>query len=423
MPVDPTIRLDRVPPDVVRIPRGESFVFEGDSITAGETLSDPTTQCYASVFIGLTYAKLHSDVHNTAVSGSTVVSMAARYTTSVYPHRPKGNGGDGADIVYLSVMIGINDIQNGLDGPTIVASLLSYLGQAKTDGFTVILAVTLPAQSVSSFSNIDAYQYLTAAIRSRQVPYDFVWDAAAALPDPTDTTLYNSGLHPTQQGHLVLAWSLNSQLLAGGFLVNSPVFYNVHATGQISMDGPFMVLKNGNGQLTLFCNGLPNSDGTGSNVGDRLGELYLDSHGAAYLIRIGVLSGAPVHVSRIEGSGDGTTLVPVGTSDNPVIIGTTGVVGTAGIYIINDGSGNVYIDPNRAGGSINIGKINSGGQIELGSCNVDTTGAIDASRYNIKNFFSPASSDPGDPGTMVWDQNYIYVRGNSAWQRAALVPY
>ncbi len=193
-----------------------TFLFEGDSITYGQYLSNPATQRYSTLFASLSFASAATAVRNDAVSGSAIADVAGRYAANVYPHRTAAKGGDGGTTAYLVLMIGTNDVSNGTAAPAMLAALSAYTTQARTDGFTVVLATILPASRNATAAARAAYEAYNAAIRTGQVPCDFVWDANIALPNPADTALYPDNLHPSATGHLALANSLNSQLLAGG---------------------------------------------------------------------------------------------------------------------------------------------------------------------------------------------------------------
>ncbi|SDU07465.1 Lysophospholipase L1 [Verrucomicrobium sp. GAS474] len=198
---------------------GATFLFEGDSITYGQYLATPATQCYSALFAAQPFATGSAAIRNDAVSGSDIAGASSRYAANVYPHRPAASGGDGGPAAYLVLMIGINDIASGSSASALLSALSAYTAQARTDGFTVVLATLLPAARNNTVPLRAVYEACNAAIRTRQVPCDYVWDAALALPNPNDTALFPDNLHPSAAGHLALASSLNSQLLAGGHLV------------------------------------------------------------------------------------------------------------------------------------------------------------------------------------------------------------
>jgi subtilase family serine protease len=119
---------------------GQYYISEGDSITADVYMPSPSTQAWSAQLSQMPYFKNRATFVNAAVSGSTWESMTTRYPTAVQPYRPNG-----ATILksYLSILIGRNDL--GETPSQIEAGIQAYVNQAKSDGFTVILATTLPS--------------------------------------------------------------------------------------------------------------------------------------------------------------------------------------------------------------------------------------------------------------------------------------
>jgi len=199
---------------------GTTFLFEGDSITAGANLATPATQRYSALFMQqMFFATAAGTGRNDAVSGSKIADIVSRYAANVAPHRPTANGGDGGPKAYLVVMIGTNDLSASATAASMIAALAAYTTQARTDGFTVVLSTVLPSTHIQpggAAMNL-AYDAFNNAIRTGQIPCDAVWDAAAALGLASDAATFPDGLHPSAAGHLALAQSLNSQLLSGGW--------------------------------------------------------------------------------------------------------------------------------------------------------------------------------------------------------------
>lgn len=213
---------------------GCAFVFEGDSITFGFTLSSPTTQCFGYLASQMPFFKGHGTYFNDAVTGSTIApgtnggnNISDRYVANVKPLRPAANGGSGGPRAYLFLMIGTNDIDAlGDTGAQVISALNTYIAQAQSDGFTVILSPITPRSNFTAGSVMEGYrEQVNAAIRLGQnatagsatvVPSNGVLDYASTLANAGNTALYGDGLHPTALGHQLIANYINSAMTAGG---------------------------------------------------------------------------------------------------------------------------------------------------------------------------------------------------------------
>lgn len=219
-----------------------SFVFEGDSIP--ELNAGNSFNSYAKQFGDLHFAAAKvQPVIIAAVSGSLISTMAARYASAVKPHRPTANGGDGGPKSYLFIHNGINGISAGED---VIGGLISYINTAKTDGFTVVGITVLPTYHLAN----DPYSVGTSAVniayRRGVIPADFVWDAAAALPNALDQSLYpTNNLHPLVLGHTLMARELDEKAIAGFPFRREEEFYTSRRPSNIAA---FLAHKNGTTQ-------------------------------------------------------------------------------------------------------------------------------------------------------------------------------
>jgi len=213
-----------------------SYIFVGDSITSGATLSSPSTQCFQAIFSTLPFCN-GVTTRNVGVSGYTIANITSAYSANVHPHRPTANGGDGGTQAYLVLMIGINDAFAGSTSATMLSGLTSYINGARTDGFTVILATILPSENLPT--TYPAQEGYNEAIRAGLVPYDLLWDANSVLIDPTNYAIFSDGTHPTAPAHARLAYSLQSAFMTQGGSVGSPALYgtDINTSGILYSSG------------------------------------------------------------------------------------------------------------------------------------------------------------------------------------------
>lgn len=212
--------FDQIPLNsYIRIP--SDFIFEGDSITDGNTTAGAQ---YSDLFQTLSFAKDKGTTFNFAVGGSTVADVQSRYTGSVYPLRPSANGGTGAEIVYLFLMVGTNDLDTRFGNDTaanVITAITSYTQTAMADGFTVVLQTILPRISNQNGWNVQTEKYrqdINANIRRGSIPADIVADTESFVNDVTSGTMFHDGIHPAALGADMIAVYLNNVMNAGGSL-------------------------------------------------------------------------------------------------------------------------------------------------------------------------------------------------------------
>ena len=215
---------------------GASYLFVGDSITYGQYLSSPTTQCFQAVFATLPFCD-GALTRNVGVPGWTIANIAGDYAAHVQPHRPTANGGDGGAQAYLVLMIGINDAFTGRTGAQMISDATAYITQAQADGFTIVLATILPSSNAPT--TYTAQKTYNEAIRAGLIPYNLLWDANSVLTDPTNPAIFSDGIHPTAAAHARLAHSLQSALMAQGGSVGAPALYtsDVVSVGGLNIGG------------------------------------------------------------------------------------------------------------------------------------------------------------------------------------------
>lgn len=262
---------------------GQAFVFEGDSITAGTNTSDNAHR-FGDLFMQGKFAKNHGTYHNVAVSGAEIPTGAAsgnnltdHYAANVYPHRPATNGGDGGPVASLFVLIGTNDIGNSAKtGTQVIGYLSTYLAQAKADGFTIVLCTILNRCDGAWTAQKEAYrQQVNAAIRTGQLPADYICDSAKVLAT-FSTTYFPDGLHPNDAGHALLARNLCNAMLAGGTLYRpfegtfenpatflAGILGDTALTGKLDVDGAIYAGSHSIGAYNVYARDNSSSDGGG----------------------------------------------------------------------------------------------------------------------------------------------------------------
>ncbi|MFA0194482.1 phage tail protein [Vibrio sp. 10N.222.55.E8] len=201
------------------------FIFEGDSITEGNTIGDYK---YSDVFAGLSFARERGGVNNFAVGGSFIIdgspSLEERYASKVFPLRPRSKGGSGKDVVYLFVLAGTNDLDHRYgsgDATSVTEQLTDYTQRAMNDGFTVVLQTILPRRSNWAGWNVNAEKQrltINAAIRRGSIPSDIVADTESWVNDVNSSLMFHDGIHPTKAGADMIAMYLNNVMEAGGAL-------------------------------------------------------------------------------------------------------------------------------------------------------------------------------------------------------------
>ena len=358
-------------------------IFEGDSITAGTTTTNPAIQSYPYYFSQLSFAS-NAIIRNVAVAGSFIstnyattnaLDIAGRYSNNVYPLRPASHGGSGGAVVYLDLMIGINNVF-GAD-TNLITEINTYTTKAKSDGFTVVLATILDSSHLMGTNTTSIHQQINNAIRAGVVARDIIWDANTVLTDPYDTNEFSTdGIHPLAIGNMALAQNLNSTLSAGGQFIGSPATKNIDIItggvgsfqGNITSQGSLSVFGGPNGP---YANGLTigvDSAGFigGSNAfvqADGFGDLYANgiSNGVLYLNFVGsgqtIFGSGTATIPTISSTTVNGGTIKAGSSSFPVILTTSGGPVTGGVTLQNDGSGNGYLEAQASANTLHISSI------------------------------------------------------------------
>lgn len=199
---------------------GCAHVAEGDSLTYGYGVPDPSTQSYFAIFGNLRFASGAIAKVNFAVSGSVLYtgganpSVTSRYASSVRPYRPTPNGGSGGPRAYLYVTAGTNDIIHGRTAAQIVGDLTSYVANARADGFTVVVGTITPSTAWNPEQN-DRRLSVNAAIRRGDVGADIVWGMDEIINNPSDVTICPDGGHYSVLANVLLGRYLDVGMTSG----------------------------------------------------------------------------------------------------------------------------------------------------------------------------------------------------------------
>ena len=180
--------------------------FEGDSLTSagGYGPIGPTNTWPYYLTTNFAWAAGASAVYNAAHNGDKYADTAARYATSVYPHRP--SAGQQTILLYW---IGINDISVGTSAATLYADVKSYWAQAKTDGFTVCAFTLTPAPSLTSAQETQRNLF-NELVRSAPELYTYLIEPDASFPIAGLPPYYQSAnTHLDAYGNQLLAAEVN----------------------------------------------------------------------------------------------------------------------------------------------------------------------------------------------------------------------
>lgn len=191
---------------ITGIPEGAVIVFEGDSITTASSPPSgagndwPTRLMELDSFVGRGITS-----YNVATGGATLSGITTEYTSQVYPRRPAANGGRPA---YLFLWIGVNDF--AIAPVTWLASWEGYINNAKSDGF-IVIAFTITRYVGSTPMDEITRQAFNDGIRLSTAPHYLV-DTANLLPEPSNTSDYIDGLHPTAAANRKIAREVQSSV-------------------------------------------------------------------------------------------------------------------------------------------------------------------------------------------------------------------
>lgn len=192
------VRLGRQGPRLPGLPR---VVFLGDSITSGFGLAPDEAPYPALVAASLAAEGLPIEAINAGVPGSTSAGGLRRLPPALATH---------PDV--LLVELGGNDFLMGLPLQELAANLAAIIDAAQADGARVLLAgLELPDGLLGSRRARDFEAVHAEVAEDQEVPLvpDLLEDV---FGDPR--RMQRDGIHPTAEGHRVVAENLLPQLRA-----------------------------------------------------------------------------------------------------------------------------------------------------------------------------------------------------------------
>lgn len=195
-----------------RLPLATNFNSGGDSITFGYNVDSGYPQRVMTSLIGSQY--MYNN--NTAINGYTTGQVLDSLNSTVLT---KYNSS--INNVY-TLMVGRNNLTGSIAAAAIYAGIVSICQQAKSAGYRVVIMTVL--KSTNEIGNPTALANWTALntlIRNNWASFaDAIYDTALITDalDPTNTTYFQDGVHPTD--------ALDTEIAAGLASVLTLLIYN-----------------------------------------------------------------------------------------------------------------------------------------------------------------------------------------------------
>lgn len=192
-------------PGVAQAAGRPNLVIIGDSIGLGVGLLP--SQSFPAVAQTLAHGSNYRVV-NLSVDAITAADVLPTIAASLAPFARATTG----QTLVVVIELGANDFKFAAASDTTVEGYLTTLATAVTNaGGTPILATILP-QTVFTTQESNYAASANTWIKGSIYKY---FDGAGALPDPTNSTNYQSnGIHPTASGDATLAGLLDTTLSA-----------------------------------------------------------------------------------------------------------------------------------------------------------------------------------------------------------------
>lgn len=256
------------------------IVFDGDSITAGQSAN---TVPYPTYFSTLTAVRNK----NLGVGGQTMSTMNTNYAANVAPLFATGLRDT------LSILAGTNDIPAGATDLTLRATIQSYCGKARTTGFRVYVGTIISRNDAGWNATLEGYRvaYNTWLKANYASFCDGVidFDATPQSTDPSNTTWFQDGLHPTNALAELFAGAVRSRLSVP---LSSFAFNPTVPTGSATFSNSNKVFLTTALNTTVL--------GTTTVVGKKVFALALDLYGNYGMIGIGV--NTPTNSAGFDGN-------------------------------------------------------------------------------------------------------------------------
>jgi hypothetical protein len=224
----------------ITIAKDASFVFVGDSITAGA--GGQTDTAWSTTIQTLSNFTGRGTFTNKAVSGYKKADMVADYAAEVEPLKP-GAG----ETVYLLGMIGINDVASSslttANVATWFAELETYWTTAKADGFKIVWSTMTTRNGIEPVINT-----VSRLMLASDIP-DIIIDGNQLLPNAKDTRYYSGDkLHLTELGGRILAEAINDKMTSGAGRTKDTEW---RRTQDAVMAGDYIAVKPASKQVSI----------------------------------------------------------------------------------------------------------------------------------------------------------------------------
>lgn len=320
------------------------FYFEGSSITRGYGLG--TAQLPGGGLTGnfgdlltksIWGAGKNNTQYNDGVDGTTSTQVLARFTTgnavygvtvpSAHSLSPTVTGSTTRHIYFIDLTEVYNDANNGISTATSISNLTTLTTTARSEGWFVVL-LTCPIINTTTASKTAQIAAVNKAARDGTIPSDLVAPMDTWIPNQFNTVFYQDAIHPTAQGHILMAADLTAGMISGGFPVNysgnyfsNPVFFGSNITGNVLIDAQTSTLTSSpvylslggtygnatagqNTKLKIYDDGtLANTGGIGQGTGNKM-EVTAPS-GADIVFYVN--GATPTALARITAQGNLTT--------------------------------------------------------------------------------------------------------------------
>jgi lysophospholipase L1-like esterase len=351
---------------------------------------------------------------NTTSSSTTVSSLSS--TKGIYPGLTVTGTGIPGSTTVVSVNVGAStmvlsnaatatgsavSINGGYAGPELVNALNTYVTQARSDGFTVVLSTIMTVGNVinsqeairESINQTMRGTVGTTSGSSTAIVSDLVADYDYLFQDPTSSTWkQGDGVHPSAAAHNVIAFYLDQGMRSGGFTswadtgkVAGPLNVRGATTmkGQLNANGLALITNASNNTLTP----LQVTHGSSASGNSTTSQII------ASLMRSGQPSSSTTEIEfgRTASTDDCARLVyynPGGTasSSNLIGIGTHGRAGALNIYCGSAG------DVEAALGNVRISTVGKGLEVKEGSNAKQGTATLTAGTVTVSNTSVTANS-------------------------------
>lgn len=172
----------------------------GNVVAVGNSITEGAGLAFAQTWPALLGTALGHDwtVFNRGHSGFTTTQLIGRFPEVQALWTPRAPN-------TLIVNEVSNEIDQGVSESAARQNMQTLIALGRANGWRVLFATTTPrdAAHFSSAQNT-ACANINDFFRNNASERDGFIDWAAALPDPTDTTYYQDGVHPTAAGAAVI---------------------------------------------------------------------------------------------------------------------------------------------------------------------------------------------------------------------------